>query len=89
MIKTVEPASITDHPLIVPQHSRWDARSKWESEVGRRKHMNRDVPWKDIILIVAIIYFISPIDLVPGVIVDDLAALGGALWPFVRRAIWL
>ena len=51
--------------------------------------MNKDVPWKDIILIVAIIYFISPIDLVPGVIVDDLAALGGALWPFVRRAIWL
>lgn len=51
--------------------------------------MNRDVPWKDIILIVAIIYFISPIDLAPGVIADDVVALGGALWPFIRRALWL
>lgn len=51
--------------------------------------MNKDVPWKDIILIVAIIYFLSPIDLVPGVIVDDFVALGAALLPFVKRAMWL
>lgn len=51
--------------------------------------MNKDVPWKDIVLIAAIIYFISPIDLVPGVLADDLAALGAALWPFIKRAICL
>ena len=51
--------------------------------------MNRNVPWKDIILIVAIIYFVSPIDFVPGVITDDLAALGAALLPFLKRALWL
>lgn len=51
--------------------------------------MNKDVPWKDIVLIAAIIYFISPIDLVPGLLADDLAALGAALWPFIKRAIRL
>ena len=51
--------------------------------------MNKDVPWKDIVLIVAIIYFLSPIDLVPGVIADDLAVLGAALLPFLKRAMWL
>lgn len=51
--------------------------------------MNRNVPWKDILLIIAIIYFLSPIDFVPGVLVDDLAALGAALMPFLKRAIWL
>ena len=51
--------------------------------------MNKDVPWKDIVLTVAIIYFLSPIDLVPGVIADDLAALGAALLPFLKRAMWL
>ena len=51
--------------------------------------MNREVPWKDIVLIAAIIYFLSPIDLVPGVIADDLAALGAALLPFLKLAMWL
>ena len=51
--------------------------------------MNKDVPWKDIVLTVAIIYFLSPIDLVPGVIADDLAALGAALLLFLKRAMWL
>ena len=51
--------------------------------------MNRNVPWKDIVLIAAIIYFVSPIDFVPGVITDDLAALGAALLPFLKRALWL
>ena len=50
--------------------------------------MNKDVPWKDIVLIIAIIYFLSPIDLAPGVLVDDLAALGAALLPFLKRAMW-
>ncbi len=51
--------------------------------------MNKNVPWKDIVLIAAIIYFVSPIDFVPGVITDDLAALGAALLPFLKRALWL
>ena len=51
--------------------------------------MNRNVPWKDILLIIAIIYFLSPIDFVPGVLADDIAALGAALLPFLKRALWL
>ena len=51
--------------------------------------MNRNVPWKDILLIVAIIYFLSPIDFVPGVLADDFAALGAALLPVLKRAMWL
>ncbi len=51
--------------------------------------MNNNVPWKDIVLILAIVYFVSPIDLVPGVVADDLAALGAALLPFLKRAMWL
>ena len=51
--------------------------------------MNKDVPWKDIILIVAIIYFLSPIDLMPGVLADDFSVLGVALLPFLKRAMWL
>ena len=51
--------------------------------------MNRNVPWKDILLIIAIIYYLSPIDFVPGVLADDLAALGAALLPFLKRALWL
>ncbi len=51
--------------------------------------MNRNVPWKDILLIVAIIYFLSPIDFVPGVLADDFAALGAALLPAIKRAMWL
>ena len=41
--------------------------------------MNRS--WKVIFLVVAIIYFISPVDFVPGQI-DDIIALGMALVPF-------
>ena len=51
--------------------------------------MNRNVPWKDILLIIAIIYFLAPIDCVPGVLADDIAALGAALLPFLKRALWL
>lgn len=51
--------------------------------------MDRNVPWKDILLIIAIIYFLSPLDFVPGVIADDLAALGAAVFPFLRRSMWL
>ena len=51
--------------------------------------MNKNVPWKDIVLILAIIYFVSPFDLVPGVVADDLTALGVALLPFLKRAMWL
>ena len=55
---------------------------------GRGVRM-KNVSWKDIILIVAIIYFLSPIDFVPGVLTDDVAALGAALLPFLKRALWL
>ncbi|MBR3584600.1 MAG: hypothetical protein IKO00_01125 [Oscillospiraceae bacterium] len=51
--------------------------------------MNKNVSWKDIVLILAIVYIVSPIDLVPGVVADDLAALGAALLPFLKRAMWL
>ena len=51
--------------------------------------MNKNVSWKDIVLILAIVYIVSPIDLAPGVIADDLAALGAALLPFLKRAMWL
>ena len=37
--------------------------------------MNRNVPWKDILLIIAVIYFLSPIDFIPGLLTDDFAAL--------------
>ena len=51
--------------------------------------MNKNVSWKDIVLILAIVYIVSPIDLVPGVVADDLAVLGAALLPFLKRAMWL
>ena len=51
--------------------------------------MNKNVSWKDIVLVLAIVYIVSPIDLVPGVVADDLAALGAALLPFLKRAMWL
>ena len=51
--------------------------------------MNKIVSWKDIVLILAIVYIVSPIDLAPGVVADDLAALGAALLPFLKRAMWL
>ncbi|MCR5088670.1 MAG: hypothetical protein K6C08_04045 [Oscillospiraceae bacterium] len=45
--------------------------------------------WKRIVLIVAVLYVLSPFDLLPGAIPDDLAALGAALLPYVKRAMWL
>ena len=51
--------------------------------------MNKNVSWKDIVLILAIVYIVSPIDLAPGVVADDLAAHGAALLPFLKRAMWL
>ena len=51
--------------------------------------MNKNISWKDIVLILAIVYIVSPIDLVPGVVADDLAALGAGLLPFLKRAMWL
>ena len=66
--------------------------SQNEEENQSRKEpqaMNRNVPWKDILLIIAIIYFLSPIDFVPGVLADDIAALGAALIPVLKRALWL
>jgi len=51
--------------------------------------MNRNVPWKDILLIIAIIYFLSPVDFIPRVLADDIAALGAALIPVLKRAMWL
>ena len=62
-----------------------------EENQSRKKQqaMNRNSPWKDILLIIAIIYCLSPIDFVPGVLADDLAALGAALLPFLKRALWL
>lgn len=53
----------------------------------RNEAMNKNVPWKDIVLIVAIIYFLSPIDLAPGVLADDLAAMGAALLPYLKRML--
>ncbi len=40
---------------------------------------------KRIILIIAIIYFVSPIDLMPGILIDDFVALGIALAPFFNN----
>ena len=51
--------------------------------------MNKDMPWKKIFLIIAIVYFVSPIDFIPGVLADDVVALGVALLPFLKRALLL
>lgn len=47
--------------------------------------MSEAVPWKSIVLIVAIIYFLSPVDVVPGILADDLVLLGTALVPFLKK----
>ena len=47
--------------------------------------MNEGIPWKSIVLIVAIIYFLSPVDVAPGILVDDLVLLGTALVPFLKK----
>lgn len=47
--------------------------------------MTEQVSWKNIVLIVALIYFFSPVDFLPGVMVDDLVVLGTALVPFFKR----
>ncbi len=46
--------------------------------------MVEQISWKSIILIVAIIYFLSPVDIAPGLLVDDLVVLGTALVPFLN-----
>ena len=43
--------------------------------------------WKWIILVIAAVYFISPIDLAPGVLVDDFIALAIALSPFFSTKV--
>ena len=48
--------------------------------------MNEVISWKAIVLIVAIVYLISPVDLIPLNGIDDLIVLGTALAPFFRRA---
>ena len=63
--------------------------NKHSSHKKEIEAMNQNVPWKDILLIIAIIYFLSPIDFIPGVLMDDLVALGSALLPFLKRAMWL
>ena len=47
--------------------------------------MVKQISWKNIILIVAIIYFLSPVDIAPGLLVDDLVVLGTALAPFIGK----
>ena len=37
-----------------------------------------------IVLIIAVIYFISPVDLAPGILIDDFIALFIALAPFFK-----
>ncbi len=49
--------------------------------------MQESFSWKSIILIAAIIYFVSPVDLAPGILVDDLVVLGTALVPFFKRTV--
>ena len=41
---------------------------------------------KVILLVIAIIYFISPVDIAPGLLIDDFIALGMALIPFFKTA---
>lgn len=40
---------------------------------------------KIIVLIIALIYFISPVDLAPGILIDDFIALFIALTPFFKK----
>ncbi len=40
---------------------------------------------KAILLILAIVYFISPVDLAPGLLIDDYVALAIALAPFFKQ----
>ncbi len=48
--------------------------------------MNEAINWKTIILILAIIYFISPIDLMPLNGLDDAIVLGAAALPHFGKA---
>ena len=49
--------------------------------------MNETINWKLIILIVAVIYLISPIDLMSFNGLDDLVVLGTALIPFFKKTL--
>ena len=101
MIKTVNRPLVRNNPavgrcfLFTQQHGYGKIikihflPGKHSCTKERAMVMNKNVPWKDIVLIVAIIYFISPVDLVPGVLTDDLAALVAALLPYLKRAMWL
>ncbi len=40
---------------------------------------------KVIVLIIAVIYFVSPIDFAPGILIDDFIALAIALTPFFKK----
>ncbi len=40
---------------------------------------------KVVALIIAVIYFISPVDLAPGILIDDFIALFIALTPFFKK----
>ena len=37
------------------------------------------------LLVLAVIYFVSPIDLAPGIVVDDIVVLAAALSPFFKK----
>ena len=41
---------------------------------------------KAIVLIIAMIYFISPVDLAPSILIDDFIAMFIALAPFFKTA---
>ena len=45
--------------------------------------------FKTVLLIVAVIYFLSPVDFMSGIIVDDLVLLGTALVPFFKKPAYL
>ena len=54
-------------------------RNTKEKKKGEPK-MNES--WKKILLVLAIVYFVSPVDLAPGLLMDDFIALAVALGPF-------
>ncbi len=49
--------------------------------------MHEIASWKKIVLIAAIIYIISPVDLAPGILLDDLVVLCTALVSIVGKKV--
>ena len=47
--------------------------------------MNASISMKHVFLALAVIYLVNPFDLAPGILVDDLVALGMALAPFIKQ----